>query len=114
MKNIGNYHGHYLKKDVFDTCLTFCQLDACHYFSSPGLSWGAMLKMTAVKLEEISDIDMYLSIEKRQRGISYITKRYAKANNKYLKDYDPTKPSIYIPYHDMNNLYGWAMSGYVP
>ena len=58
---------------------------------------------------------MYLFIEERLRGgISYIAKRYAKANNKYMKDYDPTKPSKYISYLDMNNLYGWAMSGYLP
>ena len=74
-----------------------------------------MLKMIGVKLEKISDIDKYLFIEKGLRGgISYIAKRYAKANNKYMKNYDPTKPSIYISYLDMNNLYGWAMSGYLP
>ena len=48
-----------------DTCLKFYRLDPCHYFSSPGLSWDAMLKMTGVKLEKIIDIDMYLFIEKR-------------------------------------------------
>ena len=47
-------------------------------------------------------------------GISYIAKRYAKANNKYMKDYDPKKPSKFITYLDMNNLYGWAMSEYLP
>ena len=74
-----------------------------------------MLKMTGVKLKKISDIHKCLIIEKRLRGgISYIAKRYAKANNKYMKNYDPTKPSIYISYLDMNNLYGWAMSGYLP
>ena len=58
---------------------------------------------------------MYLFIEKGLRGgISYIAKRYSEANNKYMKNYDPTKPSIYISYLDMNNLYGWAMSGYLP
>ena len=58
---------------------------------------------------------MYLFIEKGLReGISYIAKRYAKANNKYMKDNDPTKPSKFITYLDMNNLYGWAMSGYLP
>ena len=74
-----------------------------------------MLKMTDVKLEKISDIGKYLFIEKRLRGgISYIGKRYAKANNKYLNDYDPEKPSTFISYLDMNNLYGWAMSEYLP
>ena len=117
MKNMGDYYDHYLKKnvmllaDVFekfiDTCLKFYGLDPCHYFSSPGLSWDAMLKMTDVKLEKISDIDKYLFIEKGLRGgISYIAKRYAKANNKYMKNYDPTKPSIYISYLDINNLHG--------
>ena len=58
---------------------------------------------------------MYLFIEKGLRGgISYIAKRYAKANNKYMKDYDPKKPSKFITYLDMNNLYGWVMSGYLP
>ena len=66
-----------------------------------------MLKMTDVKLEKISDVDEFLFIEKGLRGgISYIAKRYAKANNKYIKDNDPTKPSKYITYLDMSNLYG--------
>ena len=98
-----------------DTCIKFYKLDPCHYFSSPGLSWDVMLKMTDVKLEKIVDIDMYLVIEKGLRGgISYIAKRYAKANNKYMKDYDSEKPSKYINYLDMNNLYGWARSDYLP
>ena len=74
-----------------------------------------MLKMTGIKLEKISDIDMYLFIEKGTRGgISYIAKRYAKANNKYMNDYDPEKPSTFITCLDKNNLYGWAMSKYLP
>ena len=95
MKNMGDYHNHYLKKDVLlladvfekfiDTCLKFYKLDPCHYFSSPGLSWDAMLKMTGVKLEKISKVDMYLFTEKGLReGIPYIAKRYAKANNNYM------------------------------
>ena len=125
MKNMGDYHDHYLKKDVLlladvfekfiDTCLKFYGLDPCHYFSSPGLSWDAMLKMTGVKLEKISDIDKYLFIEKGLRGgISYIAKRYAKANNKYMNDYDSKKLSTFITYLDMNNLYGWRLSDYLP
>ena len=125
MKNMGDYHNHYLKKDVLlladffekfiGTCLKYYELDPCHYFSSPGLSLDEMLKMTDVKLEKISDIDLYLFIEKGTRGgISYIAKRYAKANNKYMCDYDPNKPSTFITYLDKNNLYGWAMSEYLP
>ena len=86
MKNMGDYHDHYLKKDVLlladvfekfiDTCLKFYKLDACQYFSSSGLSWDAMLKMTDVELEKITAIDKYLFTEKGLRGgISYIAKR---------------------------------------
>ena len=99
---MGDYHDHYLKKDVLlladafekfsDTCLKYYGLYPCHYFSSSRLSWDAMLKMTDTELEKISDIDKYLFIEKGLReGISYIAKRYAKANNKYINDYDPKK-----------------------
>ena len=108
-----------LLADVFekfiDTCLKY-GLDLCHYFSAPGLSWDEMLKMTGVKLETISDIDKYLFIEKELKGwISYIAKRYAKGNNKYMNDYDdPNKPSTFISYLNMNNFYDWGMSEYVP
>ena len=71
--------------------------------------------MTGVKLERILDIDKYLFIEIGSRGgISYIVKRYAKANNKYMSDYDPEKPLTFITYLDKNNLYGWSMSKYLP
>ena len=74
-----------------------------------------MLKMTGVKLKKISDIDKYLFIKKGSRGgISYIAKRYAKANNKYMNDYDSKKPSTFITYLDKNNFYGWTMSEYLP
>ena len=91
MKNIDDYHDHYFKKDVLlladvfekfiSTCLKFYELDPCHYFSSPGLSWDAILKMTGVKVEKIFDIGMYLFIEKGLKGgISYIAKTYSKGN----------------------------------
>ena len=58
-----------LLADVFekfiDTSLKFYKLDPCHYFSSPGLSWDAMSKMTGVGLEKVSDNDMYLLTEKK-------------------------------------------------
>ena len=124
MKNMGDYHDHYLKEDVLlladvyekfiDTCLKYYGLDPCHYFSAPGLSWDAMLKMTGIELEKISDIDQYLFIEKGLRGgISYIAKRHSKANNEYCPDYDKNKPSTFISYIDMNNLYGWAVNEYL-
>ena len=82
MKDIGDYHDHYLKKDLLllanvfekfiDTCLKFYRLDPCHHFSYPGLSWDAMLKMAIVKLEKISDIDKYLFIEKKIKRWSFL------------------------------------------
>ena len=125
LKNMGEYHDLYLKTDVNlladvfenfrNTCLSYYKLDPCHYFSSPGLAWDAMLKMTGVYLDLITDIDQQLFIEKGMRGgISYIAHRHAKANNKYMKDYDPQKESSYIMYLDSNNLYGCAMSKPLP
>ena len=120
---MGDYHDCCFKKDVllladvFEKfiAIKFYGLDPCHYFSSPGLGWDAMLKMTGLKLEKISDIDMYLFIKKGLReGISYIAKRYGKANNKYTNDYDPKKQSTFISYLDMNNSYGWVMSENLP
>ena len=125
MKNMGDYHDYYLKKDVLlladvyekciDTCLKYYGLDLCHYFSAPGLSCDAMLKMTGIELEKILDIDQYLFIEKGLRGgISYIVKIHSKANNECCPDYDFKKPSTFISYLDMNNLYGWPMNEYLP
>ena len=92
-KTMDDYHDLYLKTDVFEkfinTCLKYYGLSLYHYFSSPGLSWDAMLKMTGIELELISDIDTYLFIGKGMRGdIYYIAKRHSKANNKYMQSYD--------------------------
>ena len=125
VKNLGEYHDLYLKTDILllcgvfekfiNACLEYYDIDPCHYFSSPGLAWDAMLKMTGVKLKLIDDIDMHLFIEKGIRGgISYIAKRSFKANNKYVKGYDENKASTFIMYWDVNNLYGWAMTQYLP
>ena len=109
-----------LLADVFEsfrkTCLLYYKLDPCHYFTSPGLSWDSMLKMTDIKLELMTNIDMFQFIEKDMRGgVSYIANRYGKtSNNKYMKDYDEESPSKYVVYLDDNNLYGWAMSQYLP
>ena len=70
-----------------------------------------MLKMTGVRLEKIVNTDIYLFIEKGLRG-KFLT--LLRANNKYMKNYDHKNPSKYISYLDMNNLYGWAMSSYLP
>ena len=94
-----------VSEKFIDVCFKDYGLDPCHYFSSPGLAWDAMLKMTDIKLEKINDIDMYLFLEKGTRGgILYISKRHSKSSNH--ND---------ILYWDMNNLYGWAMGcNYLP
>ena len=125
IKIMGEYHDLYLTSDVLlladvfenfrKTCLQYYKLDPCHFFTSPGLSWDAMLKMTYIKLELMTDVDMFQFIQKGMRGgVSYIANRYGKAHNKYMKDYDEKAPSKYIMYLDANNLYGWAMSQYLP
>jgi len=124
-KTFGDYHDLYLKSDVLlladifeafrKTSLKHYGLDPAHYLTSPALSWDAMLKTTRVELEYIQDIDMYMFFERGTRGgISMVAKRYSKANNKYVKGYDKSKPSKYISYIDANNLYGWAMSQFLP
>ena len=118
---MGDYHDLYLKTDVLlladvferfiNTCLEYYGLDPCHYLSSPGLSWDAMLKMTGIELELISDTGKYLFAQKGMRGgLSHIPKRFIKANNKYMQSYDVNKPSKFIMFLNANNLYGWAMS----
>ncbi|XP_077985917.1 uncharacterized protein LOC144440419 [Glandiceps talaboti] len=125
MQTMGDYHDLYLKTDVLlltdvfenfrKTCNVYYNLDPCHYFSAPGLSWDACLKMSKINLELLTDIDMHLFIEKGLRGgISYISTGLAKANNPYMKDYDPTQETKYIMYLDANNLYGWAMTQSLP
>ena len=125
IKTMGEYHDLYLKSDmllladVFEnvrkTCVEYYKLDPCHYFTSPGLSWDAMLKMTNIKLELMTDVDMFQFIEQGMcSGVSCITNRYGKANNKYMKEYDEKAPLKYIMYLDANNLYGWAMSQCLP
>ena len=80
---------------IVNTCLEHYGLDPCHYFSSPGLSWNAMLKMSGAEL--IPDIDMHLFIEKGMKGaVSYIAKRHRKTSNKCMESYDDKKPSKYI------------------
>ena len=117
MKLLVDYHDLYLKTDVLllidvfekfiDWSPKYYGLNPCHYFGSPGLSWDEMLKITGIKLELISDIDMHYLIEKGMKGgISYIAKRYSKANNKHGKDYDSSEESMFIIFLDANNLYG--------
>ena len=124
-KTIRDYHDLYLKSDVMlladvfenfrKTCLHHYKLDPAHYYTSPGLAWDACLKTTGQNLELLSDYDMLMMIEKGIRGgITHISKRYAEANNKYMKNYNPDVESTFIQYLDANNLYGWAMSQNLP
>ena len=102
--------------DVFenfkDICIKNYTLDPAHYYIAPGLAWDAALKVIEVELELLSNMDMLLMVEKGIRGgVSMISNRYGKANNKYMGDrFDDGEPSKYITYLDANNLYGWAMS----
>ena len=125
MSSMKDYHDLYLEldvlllTDVFENFREICRknykLDPAWYLTSPGLSWDAMLKETGIELDLITDPDMLLMFEKGTRGgVSMIPNRYSKANNKYIKNFDKSKPSSYIAYLDANNLYGWAMSEKMP
>ena len=100
--------------DVFEY-INIYKLDPAKFLSAPELAWQAALKKTKVKFDLLSDIDMLLMVEKGIiGGICHSIYRYAKANNKYMKDYDKKKESSYLQYWDANNLYGWAMSRKLP
>ena len=125
MKTMRDYHDLYLKSDVLllsdvfenfrDVCISNYSLDPMFYYTAPGLAWDACLKITKVKLELFEDYEMLMMVEKGIRGgVSMISTRYGKANNPYMKDYDPDQPTKYISYLDANNLYGWAMCKPLP
>ncbi|GFV34677.1 uncharacterized protein TNCV_1449811 [Trichonephila clavipes] len=124
IKTLGEYSDLYVKTDIQiladiiehfrDVCLKTNKLDPAWYFTAPGLSWDAMLKTTKIGLEML-DYNMVLMLEKGTRGgISQCCNRHGKANNKYMNNYDKNKESNYLMYLDANNLYGWAMSQYLP
>ena len=124
MKNLKYYHNLYNQVDVLlladvyenfrDICIKNYKLDPAHYYTAPGLAWDAAFKVTEVKLELLTDIDMLLMVEKGIRGgVSMIS--YGEANNKYMGErFDNIQPTKYITYLDANNLYGWAMSKPLP
>ena len=124
-KTMLDYHNIYLISDVLllsDIWANFRALnykiyglDSSYYYTAPGLSWDAQLKYTEIELELITDKEKYLFIECGIRGgISQISTRHAEANNKYMSTYDEKKDESSIIYLDANNLYGHAMSSYLP
>ena len=125
MTTMKDYHDLYLELDVLlltdvfenfrEICLENYKLDPAWYLTAPGLSWDAMLRVSKIKLELLTDPDMLMMFEKGTRGgVSMISNRYSEANNKYMENFDKSKPSKYITYLDANNLYGWAMSEKMP
>ena len=125
LENLGDCHDLYvpsdtlLLADVFnnfrDMCIKEYELDPAHFLSLPGLAWLACLKKTNIELELLTDYDMLLMVEEGIRGgICHSIHRYAKANNKYMKNYNNNEESSYIQYLDANNLYGWVMSKKLP
>jgi hypothetical protein len=125
LQNMREYHDLYLLTDVllladvFENFRNFSMknymLDPAHYYTSPGLSFDACLKMTRAKVELLTDSDSLLFFESAIRGgVSMITHRYAESNNPLIKDYNPEKEHSYIQYFDANNLYGWSMSQPLP
>ena len=122
---MGDYHDLYVQTDTFlladvfekfrDKCIEIYGLDPSYFYSAPGLAWQACLKKTDVKLELLTDYQMLLMIEEGIRGgMCQSTHRYAKANNKYMKNYDKSTESSYLTYLDANNLDRWAMSQKLP
>ena len=91
------------------------KLDPAHSLIAPGLAWKECLKKTGVELELLTDNDMLLTFEKGIRGgMCQAIYRYAKANNKYMNNYDKNKESSYLEHVDANNLYRWAISQKLP
>ena len=124
-KDLGHYYDLYVQSvtlllaAVFENFrnkrIQIYELDPAHFLSAPGLAWQPCLKKTKVKLVQLTDVDMLLMVKKGIRGGRYhAIHRYAKANNKYIKNYDKNKELLYIQYLDANNLCGWVMYQKVP
>ncbi|GBN00884.1 hypothetical protein AVEN_215656-1 [Araneus ventricosus] len=122
---LANFYDPYVTSDVLlladvsesflKVYLSLYRLIRVNFNMAVILEWQAFLRMIGVKLELLTDIDMFLFIEKGNRGgVAMISLRFSSANNPCLANYDPTSPNSYIVYWDANNLYGWAMSQQLP
>ena len=109
-KDLGDYHDFYVQSDtllladVFENfrnkCIEIYELDPAHFLSAPELAWQVCLKKTEVNLKLLTNFDMLWMVEKESRGgICHAIHTYAKANNKYMKNYDKSKDSSYIQYY---------------
>ena len=125
LENLRDYHDLYVQGDTLllgnvfnnfrDMRIKEYELDPAHFLSLPGLAWQACLKKTNIELVLLTDYDMLLMVEEGIRGgICHSKHRYAKANDRYMKNYNNNEKSSYIQYLDANNLYGWAMSKKLP
>ena len=125
LENLGDYHDLYVKSDTLlladvfenfrDVFIKEYELDPAHFVLLPGLAWQACLKKTNIELELLTDYDMLLMLEKGIRGgICHSIHRYAKANNKYMQNYNNDEESAYIQYLEANNVYGCVMSKKLP
>ena len=125
MKSFREFHELYLKVDVYglhdvfeyyrELSMKTYGLDPAHFIGLPSFTKAAGLKFTGVKLDDLTDVDMFMFCEKwKKGGVSVISHRYAKANNPYLPDYDDKQDKSYILQVDCNSLYGWAMCQKLP
>ncbi|KAK3104974.1 hypothetical protein FSP39_014438 [Pinctada imbricata] len=124
MQNLGEYHDLYLKTDVLlladvfehfrDSILEYFHLDPCYFYTAPGLSWSAALRMTKCSLTLLTDPDMYLFFEQLRGGVSMISNKFAHANNPHVQDYDNSLPHTWIQYLDCNSLYAHTMTFPLP
>ena len=125
MNNLDDYHDLYVQSDTVlladifenyrDVFLKIYGIDPAYFVSLPGFAWHSCLKITGVKLELITDINMLLMIESGIRGgVCHVIRSYTKANNKYMNNYDENKELSFLSYLDANNLYGCPMIEKLP